>query len=86
MTVTETANPAVVFAGPATSSCDVAVGATAIVLLVPLMAVALSVAVIVRLPLPGKLRKIKSVDFAYSNLPGGGRAQLEVWARAKPQP
>ena len=36
--------------------------------------------------IPGKLRKIKSVDFAYANLPGGGRAQLEVWARAKAQP
>jgi hypothetical protein len=35
--------------------------------------------------IPGKLRKIKSVDFAYANLAGGGRAQLEVWARAKPQ-
>ena len=33
--------------------------------------------------IPGKLRKIKSIDFAYANLPGGGRAQLEVWARAK---
>jgi hypothetical protein len=33
--------------------------------------------------IPGKLRKIKSVDFSYANLPGGGRAQLEVWARAK---
>jgi hypothetical protein len=36
--------------------------------------------------IPGKLRKIKSVDFTYANLPGGGRAQLEVWARAKRQP
>ncbi len=34
--------------------------------------------------IPGKLRKIKSVDFSYANLPGGGRAQLEVWARSKP--
>lgn len=33
--------------------------------------------------IPGKLRKIKSVDFAYSNLPGGGRATVEVWGRAK---
>jgi hypothetical protein len=36
--------------------------------------------------IPGKLRKIKSVDFAYANLPGGGRASIEVWGRAKPQP
>jgi hypothetical protein len=36
--------------------------------------------------IPGKLRKIKSVEFAYANLPGGGRAQVEVWARAKKQP
>jgi hypothetical protein len=36
------------------------------------------------LDLPGKLRKIKTVQFAYANLPGGGRAALEVWARAKP--
>jgi hypothetical protein len=35
--------------------------------------------------IPGALRKIKSIDFAYANLPGGGRAQVEVWARAKPQ-
>jgi hypothetical protein len=36
--------------------------------------------------IPGKLRKIKSIEFAYANLPGGGRAQVEVWARAKRQP
>jgi hypothetical protein len=36
--------------------------------------------------IPGNLRKIKSVDFAYANLPGGGRAQLEVWGRAKKAP
>jgi hypothetical protein len=36
--------------------------------------------------IPGKLRKIRSVDFAYANLPGGGRAQVEIWARAKAQP
>ena len=35
------------------------------------------------LDLPGKLRKIRSVEFAYANLPGGGRATIEVWARAK---
>jgi hypothetical protein len=34
--------------------------------------------------LPGAVRKIRSIDFAYANLPGGGRAQVEVWARAKP--
>src|ERR1043165_7484480 len=28
--------------------------------------------------IPGKVRMIKSVDFAYANLPGGGRAQVEV--------
>ena len=33
--------------------------------------------------IPGKVRKIKSVDFAYANLPGGGRAEVEVWARKK---
>jgi hypothetical protein len=33
--------------------------------------------------IPGKVRMIKSVDFAYANLPGGGRAQVEVWARKK---
>ena len=36
--------------------------------------------------IPGALRKIKTVDFAYQNLPGGGRASVEVWARAKAQP
>lgn len=36
------------------------------------------------LDLPGQLRKIKAIQFAYANLPGGGRASLEVWARAKP--
>src|SRR5258706_1112276 len=34
--------------------------------------------------LPGKLRKIKTVDFAYANLPGGGRASVEVRGRTKP--
>jgi len=33
--------------------------------------------------LPGKLRKIRTVEFAYANLPGGGRATVEVWGRAK---
>lgn len=31
--------------------------------------------------LPGGARVIRRVDFHYSNLPGGGRAQLELWAR-----
>ncbi len=33
--------------------------------------------------LPGKLRKIRSIEFAYANLPGGGRATVEVWGRSK---
>ena len=32
--------------------------------------------------IPGTLRKLKSVDFAYTNLPGGGKAIVEVWGRA----
>ena len=36
------------------------------------------------LDLPGNVRRIKTVQFAYANLPGGGRASLQVWARAKP--
>lgn len=31
--------------------------------------------------LPGGDRAIKRVDFRYGNLPGGGRAQIELWAR-----
>lgn len=31
--------------------------------------------------LPGGARVIRRVDFHYANLPGGGRAQLELWAR-----
>ena len=31
--------------------------------------------------LPGGKRVIKKVEFKYANLPGGGRAQVEVWAR-----
>jgi hypothetical protein len=31
--------------------------------------------------LPGGDRAIKRVDFRYGNLPGGGKAQLELWAR-----
>jgi hypothetical protein len=31
--------------------------------------------------LPGDLRVIRRVDFHYANIPAGGRAQLELWAR-----
>ncbi len=31
--------------------------------------------------LPGDARAIKRVEFKYGNLPGGGKAQLELWAR-----
>ena len=31
--------------------------------------------------LPGKTRVIKSVEFRYGNLPGGGKAQVELWAK-----
>ena len=31
--------------------------------------------------LPGGARVIRRVDFRYGNLPGGGRAQVELWAR-----
>lgn len=31
--------------------------------------------------LPGDARVIRRVDFRYGNLPGGGRAQVELWAR-----
>ena len=31
--------------------------------------------------LPGGARVIRRVDFRYRNLPGGGRAQIELWAR-----
>jgi len=31
--------------------------------------------------LPGRDRVIRSVAFRYGNLPGGGRAQAEVWAQ-----
>ena len=41
--------------------------------------------------LPGDERMIKSIDLKYKNLPGGGRARVEVWgwkaeAAAKPAP
>jgi hypothetical protein len=31
--------------------------------------------------LPGSWRAIQSVEFRYGNLPGGGRAQAELWAQ-----
>ena len=31
--------------------------------------------------LPGARRNIHSVEFRYGNLPGGGRAQAELWAQ-----
>src|SRR5262245_29270568 len=31
--------------------------------------------------LPGGARFIRFVEFKYGNLPGGGRAQIELWAR-----
>lgn len=31
--------------------------------------------------LPGDARIIRRVDFRVANLPGGGRAQVEIWAR-----
>lgn len=31
--------------------------------------------------LPGDKRVIKRVDFRYGNLPGGGRARVELWAK-----
>ncbi len=31
--------------------------------------------------LPGGARVIRRVDFRYRNLPGGGRAQIELWGR-----
>ena len=31
--------------------------------------------------LPGSRREIRSVEFRYGNLPGGGRAQAELWAQ-----
>jgi len=33
--------------------------------------------------LPGKKRKIKNVALRYGNLPGGGMASVEIWARVK---
>lgn len=31
--------------------------------------------------LPGGARVIRKVDFKYGNLPGGGRAQVELWGK-----
>ena len=31
--------------------------------------------------LPGDARFIRSVEFRYGNLPGGGRAKMELWAQ-----
>jgi len=31
--------------------------------------------------LPGRERVIRNIEFRYGNLPGGGKAQLEVWGR-----
>lgn len=31
--------------------------------------------------LPGNTRNIKRVDFKYANLPGGGKAQIELWGK-----
>jgi hypothetical protein len=33
--------------------------------------------------LPGDTRNIKKIDLRYSNLPGGGKAKVEVWGRAR---
>ena len=32
--------------------------------------------------LPGNRRVIKKVEFRYGNLPGGGRAKVELWGRS----
>jgi hypothetical protein len=31
--------------------------------------------------LPGGDRRIRGIEFRYRNLPGGGRARVQVWAR-----
>jgi hypothetical protein len=31
---------------------------------------------------PGDERVIKFVDFKYRNLPGGGKAKVQVWAKS----
>ena len=37
------------------------------------------------LDFPGDKRIVKFVDFTYRNLPGGGRARVEVWAYRTPK-
>lgn len=34
-----------------------------------------------QIDLPGNQRAIKRIDFKYSNLPGGGRAKVQVWGK-----
>ncbi len=34
-----------------------------------------------QIDLPGNQRAIKTIDFKYSNLPGGGRAKVQVWGK-----
>ncbi len=36
--------------------------------------------------LPGEKRVIKRVEFKYGNLPGGGKARVELWGKAAPAP
>jgi len=36
--------------------------------------------------LPGVKRAIKRVDFKYANLPGGGKARVELWGKELPPP
>jgi hypothetical protein len=36
--------------------------------------------------LPGDKRVIKRVEFKYGNLPGGGKARVELWGKAAPAP
>ncbi|MBK7401140.1 MAG: hypothetical protein IPJ34_34030 [Myxococcales bacterium] len=36
--------------------------------------------------LPGDKRIIKRVEFKYGNLPGGGKAKVELWGKAAPPP
>lgn len=35
--------------------------------------------------LPGAQRNVKSINFTYGNLPGGGKAEVQVWGRVKPE-
>lgn len=36
--------------------------------------------------LPGEKRVLKKVEFKYGNLPGGGKARVELWGKAAPAP